>query len=91
MHHVPGFRPALVAACVSILNWPDRALPTRLCFGFPLVGSIPPSGIFRETLPAAPPETPLLGSDAASYVDRLEGDLTIHPSATLIRNNRWDF
>ena len=44
----------------------------------------PPSGIFRETLPGAFPETPVLGSDAASYVDRLEGDLRIHPSATLI-------
>eukprot|EP00438_Fugacium_kawagutii_P015703 Skav235326 [mRNA] locus=scaffold520:575870:577966:+ [translate_table: standard] len=84
VHHVRGFRPALVAACVSILRWPDRTLPQCLCEGFPLVGPIPPCGIFRPKPPGPPPDVPLLGSDAKSYVDRLERDLKIHPSATLI-------
>ena len=84
VQHVPGFRPALVAACVSILKWPDRSLPTCLCQGFPLVGPIPPSGIFRPTTSGELPEIPLLGVDAASYVDDLEVELRIHPSAILI-------
>ena len=84
VHHVPGFRPALTAALVSILDWPDRGLPECLCRGFPIVGSIPPSGIFRPTSPEPLPEVALLGHDAISYVDALESDLRVHPSAAII-------
>ena len=34
--------------------------------------------------PQTLPELPLLGADAARYVDQLESDLRVHPSATLI-------
>ena len=84
VHHVPGVRPGLTAALVSILDWPDRGLPECLCRGFPIVGSIPPSGIFRPTSPEPLPEVALLGHDAISYVDALESDLRVHPSAAII-------
>ena len=55
-----------------------------LVFGICFSWIHPPKWFFQGTLPGAFPETPLLGSDAATYVDRLEGDLRIHPSATSI-------
>ena len=75
---------ALTAALVSILDWPDRGLLECLCRGFPIVGSIPPSGIFRPTSPEPLPEVALLGHDPISYVDALESDLRVHPSAAII-------
>ena len=82
--HVAGMRPAFVAALVILLRWPDKTLPQCLANGFPLVGPIPPSGIFRPIEPRPEPLVPLLGSDAAAYVDSLEADTRLHPSADII-------
>ena len=84
VQHVPGFRPALVAACIVALQWPDTALPLCLQHGFPIVGHIPTSNVFRPVEPQVLPATPLLGSDARVYVDELELDKRLHPSAELI-------
>ena len=73
-----------MAACVSILQWPDRGLPMCLCHGFPLIGSIPASGIFRAVEPDPAPTVPLLGRDAELFVDKLEFDLRVHPSSSVI-------
>ena len=82
--HVAGMRPAFVAALVVLLRWPDKTLPQCLANGFLLVGTIPPSGIFRPIEPRPEPLVPLLGSDAAAYVDSLEADTRLHPSADII-------
>ena len=84
VQHVPGFRPALIAACIIALQWPDTALPQCLQHGFPIVGDIPPSNIFRPIEPNTLPVSPLLGVDARDYVNQLESDTRVHPSAALI-------
>ena len=84
VHHVDGFRPAMFAAVISILKWPDRELLMKLVQGFELVGDIPKSHIFRP-IPSPPqPAVPLLGQDAQRYVDGLEKDLRVHPRADVI-------
>ena len=84
VHHVPGMKPALIAFVITLLDWPDKELPQKLVDGFEIVGRIPPSNIFCPVEPQTLPELPLLGADAARYVDQLESDLRVHPSATLI-------
>ena len=84
VHHVDGLRPAMFAAVICILKWPDRDLPTKLVRGLELVGDIPGSHIFRPI--SSPPQSavPLSGQDSQRYVDGLEKDLRVHPRAEVI-------
>ena len=40
-------RPAFVATMACLLRWPDREMARQLVRGFAIVGSLPPSGVFR--------------------------------------------
>ena len=41
-------KPAFVATMAWLLHWPDRELARQLVRGFAIVGSLPPSGVFRS-------------------------------------------
>ena len=86
--HVDGWSPALTAAFVSLLDWPDRELPWCLVQGFQVVGRIPPSGVHKQV--DADDTTHeelislLLGESAAEFVDELEADTRVHEHAQRI-------
>ena len=40
-------KPAFVATLACLLRWPNRDLARQLVRGFAIVGSLPPSGVFR--------------------------------------------
>ena len=42
-------QPHVLDAASRIMNWPDVALPWLATVGVPIVGKIPPSGIFRTS------------------------------------------
>ena len=63
--HVP-----LVAALVDALDWPDKLLPAKLMFGSPVVGDLPPSGLFRPT--ERPASRPASSFDREAWVEQLE-------------------
>ena len=46
-----GVNTAFMAALIDALEWPDTHLVERFVFGFPIVGDIPDSGIFRVITP----------------------------------------
>ena len=58
--------------CVA-LEWPDTTLVLRAVFGFPVVGEIERTSVFRECIhePEVSPVQELL-SDAEQFVDDLE-------------------
>ena len=55
-HLVKGTNPAFLAAWCDARRWPDTAFLERWVRGFPIVGDIPDSGLFRpqEQPPTAP-------------------------------------
>ena len=54
-----GYNLAFMAALVDALSWPDVSLVQRFTLGFPIIGHIPDSGVFRPT----PYSTPSLSTD----------------------------
>ena len=65
-------RPVTAALLVALLRWPDRDVALHLLVGFPIVGHLSSSGLFRPVT-AAPTKSlqDWLGDDAVAAVDRL--------------------
>lgn len=68
-----GKRPACVAFLTALLRWPDVQQPVQLLLGYPIVGAIEHSGVFRSV----PEATSLslaewLGPSAIAAVDKIE-------------------
>eukprot|EP00973_Karenia_brevis_P059072 8225609-Karenia_brevis.AAC.1 len=67
------------------MNWPDLGLPSCLVFGFPIVGDILPTGIFRPILPSErTSKDSLLGQAAVTYIDDMCSDTRPHRFARQI-------
>ena len=64
-HLLQGVNVAFIAAWCDARQWPDVAFVERFLRGFPIVGDIPDSGIFRpqDTPPTAPASTMLPASN----------------------------
>ena len=61
---------AFLACMTALLRWPDREQAISFIEGFPIVGEIPRTGIFREILPKEIADVQeWLGIDAARRVD----------------------
>ena len=58
---------ALLACISDALNWPDSGLAVGMLTGFPVVGIIPDSGVYRPTQPALPP--PRFNDDFMEFTD----------------------
>ncbi|CAE8635341.1 unnamed protein product, partial [Polarella glacialis] len=84
VQHVVGMRPVFLAVTGAILRWPDRTLPSKLIFGFEVIGNIQPSGIFRKIEPEAQPAVAFLGPAAIDFVQTLMKDKRIHSLAEII-------
>lgn len=65
-------RPVATATMVALLRWPDRELAAHLLGGFPIVGTIPSTGIFRP-IPRSDDhdQQPWLGDAAVEAIDKL--------------------
>ena len=67
--------PAMVAACIIALRWPDRQLAMEYVMGHRLVGHQPSSNLFRQINQDAVEDTMLdecfFGSAAATYISDL--------------------
>ena len=64
-------RPVFLTVMASLIRWPDLAQGQQLLLGYPIVGDIPPSGVFRSVASETCPELSDWLSEAASVVDRL--------------------
>ena len=47
-----GVNTAFMIALIDAMDWPDHRLAERFVFGFPIVGEIPDSGVFRSIVAA---------------------------------------
>ncbi|CAE7466822.1 unnamed protein product [Symbiodinium microadriaticum] len=67
-----GKDPAFLACMTSLLRWPDRSQAMDFVSGFPIVGEIERSGVFREVRPRdADHPADWLGPPAALAVDAI--------------------
>ncbi len=65
-------QPVAAATMVALLRWPDRDLAGHLLQGFPIVGTLPPTGLFRPLHPSDEEDPQAwLGDSAVSAVDEL--------------------
>ena len=64
-------KPAFISAMACLLRWPDLAQGQQLLLGYPIVGDIDPSGVFRSVQPRDAPDLSDWLSDAANVVDQL--------------------
>ena len=64
-------RPGFVAFLTAILRWPDLDQPQQLLLGYPIVGDVQPSGVFRPVLPPAVSTLDAWLQDAQTVVDRI--------------------
>ena len=63
---------AFLACMTTLLRWPDRMQALSFIEGFPIVGEIPRTGIFREIVPKEVEDVQAwLGDDAALRVDEI--------------------
>ena len=66
-------RPGLMAFLTSLLRWPDWQQPRHLLQGYPIVGELEPSGIFRSiTAREGLPLQEWLGPPAEAAIYRIE-------------------
>ncbi|KAJ1635302.1 hypothetical protein T492DRAFT_967513 [Pavlovales sp. CCMP2436] len=78
----------LVACLIDALEWPDAELPHRLVFGFPVVGPIPSSNLFR---PCEQPATISLANFEAGgkgAVERAVAHVARNAKAAIARGER---
>ena len=67
--------PAGIAAMVTLLRWPDRKLPTCFTEGFPIIGEVEESGIFRRLRDSREPadlNSEFFGDSAKKFIKDLE-------------------
>eukprot|EP00435_Cladocopium_sp_Y103_P010988 s1261_g2.t2 len=66
-------RPAVLAFLTALLRWPDLQQPLQMLQGYPIVGELEPSGVFRTvTGRDALPLDEWLGPAAVAAVDKIE-------------------
>ena len=58
-------QPGFVACMTSLLRWPDEAQARQLIMGYPIIGELADSGVFRSVLPDTPPDLQEWLGDAA--------------------------
>ena len=80
VHRISGrVHVALMAAIIDALGWLDTSLPERFVYGFPIVGSIPDSGVYRPIDPGSLDDhlarLHLFNSTARTWSRRLHRDL----------------
>ena len=64
-------RPGLLTALAVLIRWPDLDQGQQLLKGYPIVGDISPSGVFRPVTTSACPSLEEWLTDADQVVDRL--------------------
>ena len=65
-------RPAFCATLAILLRWPDLSLGSSLVEGFPIVGVLANSGVFRHVTPSTAPELQdWLGPAAEEAINRI--------------------
>ena len=64
-------KPALVACLTILLQWPDTWQAHHLLAGYPIVGDIAPSGVFRDIDGQAPTSFDDWLADSEAVVDRI--------------------
>ena len=65
-------RPAFVSCLTALLRWPDTEQGRHLLLGYPIVGEVAPSGVFREVTQTDKCQVDSwLGDPAAEAVDAL--------------------
>ncbi len=69
-------RPGFVACLTSLLRWPDEAQAGQLVSGYPIVGEMADSGVFRTVIPEQPPDFQSWLGEAA---DAAMGELCLKP------------
>ena len=73
---VCGMNLAFMAAFVDAVEWPDAAIVKRFVYGFPIVGDIPDSGLFRPvSRPATVPLSAFTPEANRSWAKSLERSL----------------
>jgi len=66
------FGPAFVSCMTSLLRWPNTQQGKHLVVGYPIVGEVAPSGVFRPiSQPSKLPVDAWLGPPAEEAVDRI--------------------
>ncbi len=64
--------PAFVSLCTAVLRWPDTLQPVHLVQGYPIVGELEPTGIFRPIASTGEIDVvPWLGEQAVQAVDQI--------------------
>jgi hypothetical protein len=77
-----GSNLAFMAAFIDAAEWPDYMLVERYIRGFPIVGVIPDSGVFRpQVTPATVPMTDVQGMANVAWADTVISRVT-HAAAT---------
>jgi len=70
-----GTRPALMAALIHAMGWPDWSLPDCFVEGFKITGIIPASNLFRRVpSQAGLQEADLLGPEADTWNEAIAND-----------------
>lgn len=65
-------KPACVSCMTSLLRWPNAQQGKHLVVGYPIVGEVAPSGVFRPiSQPSKLPVDAWLGPPAEEAVDRI--------------------
>eukprot|EP00435_Cladocopium_sp_Y103_P044302 s412_g12.t1 len=71
-HVASDKKPAFVSCLTALLRWPDTQQGRHLLLGYPIVGDVAPSGVFREVSQSEKlPIDDWLGDPAIEAVDRL--------------------
>ena len=79
---VIGMNLAFMAAFVDAVEWPDVAIVERFVSGFPIVGDIPDSGLFRPvSRPATVPMSTFTPACNYSWTSELASSLTRRAAA----------
>ena len=67
-----GKRPGFCAVMAILLRWPDMVLGQEMVRGFPIVGQLSQSGVFRTVTPETPPDLATwLGTAAEDAITKI--------------------
>ncbi len=69
--------PAFLSLCTALLRWPDVQQPLQMVQGYPIIGEVAPTGVFR---PIEARETPQLDTWLGQYAtDAIDSILSSRP------------